>query len=76
MGMTATRYTWTKGSEYCAAEIHRIASTCPDCTDLGQCQGCLVAIADGQPHLVCDENGEVVHPGCTTAATARWVDYF
>lgn len=69
-------YTWTSSRQYCSTEIHTTSPACPDCTNIGDCGGCLKTIADGQPHKICRENGEPAHPGCTKQAATRWVDYY
>lgn len=73
---TTTIYTWSAGSDSCYAEAHRTSPTCLDCEDCGTCADCGQPVS-GPRHLYCDQNGEVVHVGCSPqAASADWVDYW
>ncbi|MFI7249775.1 hypothetical protein [Micromonospora chalcea] len=69
-------YTWVRGSDLCSAEVHATEPTCGDCEGNGPCADCGGQVT-GPAFLLCVENGEVVHRGCSPQrAAGRWVDYY
>ncbi|MEV7267045.1 hypothetical protein AB0N38_26135 [Micromonospora aurantiaca] len=74
---TATfTYTWIPGSDLCSTEVHATEATCGDCEDNSPCADCGGQVT-GPDYLLCVENGEAVHGGCSPQRAADgWDDYF
>ncbi|MFD6565411.1 hypothetical protein [Micromonospora profundi] len=68
-------YTWTIPAH--DLDMHDIHGGCDECCDGDECADCGNPINDGELHLICVDNGEVIHLNCDpAAASADWVDNY